>query len=415
VLSRKATDSRRPIPTAVLIGLSAAFLFCGYEFIRSTANTLFKQNYGKEGLPYVMAAMPLGVLLMLYGYGRCLSRFGPRRTLLITSLLSGAAIFICYALIRAEVRLASAVLYIVREAYVVLITEQLWSYLNSRLSTERARTLNGPICAVGSIGAILGAEALAAWSQSLGTATMLIFGSAAILPAVFFAMLAYRFCGEPPPEANVEQRSDTLGVRLFARNGMLLLLLLIVITTQVISSVTDLAFQGKLQDAIPNADEQNAYSGRFFSALNQYALVAQLVLTPLLLRFLPHWLVLVLLPLANVAACVYSWAAPSLFSYGLAYQTFKVIDYSVFRGAKELLYIPLSFDVRFRAKELIDVWGYRFSKGATSASIALLSYLQWIVQSAALFSGIGTAAAFVWLALTPLLVKRSGENSSHKN
>ena len=53
-------------------------------------------------------------------------------------------------------------------------------------------------------------------------------------------------------------------------------------------------------------------------------------------------------------------------SAGLAYMAFKVIDYSVFRAAKELLYIPLSFDRRYRAKELIDVFGYRFGKGGMS-------------------------------------------------
>ena len=47
---------------------------------------------------------------------------------------------------------------------------------------------------------------------------------------------------------------------------------------------------------------------------------------------------------------------------GLAFALFKTIDYSTFRAAKEILYIPLSFDARYRAKEVIDVFGYRFGK-----------------------------------------------------
>ena len=406
----------RAILPALLIGLAAAFLLCGYEFIRSSANTLFKQAYGKEGLPYIMALMPIGVLLMLYGYGRSLSRFGPRATLLITTLLSAAAVFACYGLIQAKIKAASGVLYIVREAYVVLIIEQLWSFLNSRLSVQHARVLNGPICGLGSIGAIAGGFAVAAYSKSLGTATMLIFGALAMLPALVCALLAYRYCGEPVREADTATSSDTLGVRLLTRERMLLFLMLIIIATQVISSTTDLAFQGALQDRYPDANEQNAVSGAFYAWLNVFSAVGQFLVAPLLLFLAPLWLVLLILPLLNVAACVYAWSVPSLFAYGLAYQVFKAIDYSVFRAAKEPLYIPLSFDARFRAKELIDVWGYRFSKGATAALIALFAGLGWVVQSASLFSAVAVAAAAVWLALTPFLMRsRAKEDSTLTN
>ena len=43
----------------------------------------------------------------------------------------------------------------------------------------------------------------------------------------------------------------------------------------------------------------------------------------------------------------------------LAFFLFKAFDYSIFRAAKEVLYVPLSFDERYRAKEIIDVLGYR--------------------------------------------------------
>ena len=45
---------------------------------------------------------------------------------------------------------------------------------------------------------------------------------------------------------------------------------------------------------------------------------------------------------------------------------FKCIDYSLFRAAKELLYIPLSYDAKYRTKGIIDVFAYRFGKGAAS-------------------------------------------------
>ncbi len=53
---------------ALWVSLSAACLFCGYELVRSPANTLFKAAYGKAGLPYAMAATPVAVVGFLWVY-----------------------------------------------------------------------------------------------------------------------------------------------------------------------------------------------------------------------------------------------------------------------------------------------------------------------------------------------------------
>src|SRR5438046_341518 len=49
--------------TAALIAASAACLLCGYEFIRSASNSLYKEAYGRENLPTVMALVPLGAIV----------------------------------------------------------------------------------------------------------------------------------------------------------------------------------------------------------------------------------------------------------------------------------------------------------------------------------------------------------------
>jgi AAA family ATP:ADP antiporter len=80
-----------------------------------------------------------------------------------------------------------------------------------------------------------------------------------------------------------------------------------------------------------------------------------------------------------------------------AYLFFKTMDYSLFRAAKEVLYIPFPFDVRYRAKELIDAWGYRFGKGGASLAIACLQSLK-VPVTIPLLATVGVASAGVWLA-----------------
>ena len=76
---------------------------------------------------------------------------------------------------------------------------------------------------------------------------------------------------------------------------------------------------------------------------------------------------------------------------------------SIFRAAKEMLYIPFAFDVRYRAKEIIDVFGYRFGKGAASLPFAVLNLIG-ATAAAAVFTIVALGAAGLWLALViPML------------
>lgn len=215
------------------------------------------------------------------------------------------------------------------------------------------------------------------------------------------SLVSNDFGGEPAPRKE-ERPGGTLGGRLLFRQPVLALLLAIILLTQAISGLTDLSFQGVLQDAIPNADAQTAFSGSFFMWLNVGAAGMQFVLTPLLLRVLPLRAIHIAIPLVHVATCVYLWRHATLLAAGTAYMAFKVLDYSLFRAAKELLYIPLSFDARYRAKELIDVLGYRLGKGGMSLVIVGLQNTRLAIGEPVL-ALCAASAAVVWAGLATVL------------
>ena len=363
--------SARTLAAAFSIGFAATFLLCGYEFVRSPSTSLFIGAYGSANQAFVMAAAPVGTFAILYLYGWILSWVGPRRALFITSILSGLGIALCYVAIRAGSHFATAVLYVLREAYIVLLVEQYWSFINSTLRSGEARWLNGPICGIASLGAITGGFMVGHWAKSLGSEQMLLFAAASLVPAGLLAALAFHLGGEPQrvgPEPKVGK--DQLALRLFFQNRILLLLLFLIVCTQAVSSVLDLRFNAILKLARPNVDEMTAFSGNFFGVLNIAAFFMQFVATPLLLRFCSLRRIHTAIPLVHIAACALLAAHPSLLTSGLAFMLFKVLDYSVFRAGKEILYIPLPFDARYRAKQVIDSFGYRASKGATSGLLA---------------------------------------------
>jgi AAA family ATP:ADP antiporter len=290
------------------------------------------------------------------------------------------------------------VLYVFREAYIVLIIEQYWSFVNSTLSPEQARRINGPFCGLASIGAITGALLVKKLATPLGSEMLLLFAGGSLLPAAACSTLAYRFAGEPQPtEAEKGGKQGHLGLRVLLQSRYLAFIFLLILTTQVVSTVLDLRFNGLVEIAKPVKDARTAFYGSFYAVLNAVALVLQFIAVPLLLRFVPLRVVHLGIPLIHLVACSVLTVAPSLWSGETAYLLFKAFDYSIFRAAKELFYIPLSFDARYRAKQVNDSFGYRFAKGASAGVIALVGLLVTVPGIA--FSVTAMAMTVIWSGL----------------
>jgi len=380
---------------ALLIGLSAFFTLVGYEFIRSASTVLFKTAYGADKLPVVLAIMPIVVFIGVAGYGRLLSLVGPRQTLRVTTLGAGLIIFLCYLAIKGGSDLATGILYITKEFYIVLLIEQYWSYINSSIQPDTARRLNGPITGIAGLGGAAGGILVSQFAESLGTETLLLVAVGSVVPAWCVSEFAYHLHGEPAAQ---ERHSSHMGWSLFKDSRILRYLLAIVISSQVVSAVLELKFQTLLSVQFAGEmDTETAFQGWFFGTLNSSVLVLQFIIAPILLSLLSLRRVHILMPLIHLVAITAAIIEPTVFSVGLAFFLFKAFDYSVFRAAKEIIYIPLSYDTRYRAKEIIDVFGYRSSKGGSSAVIVFLQRAGVLMSN--YYTWIALAAAALWLML----------------
>lgn len=402
-----------PIPkrlflAALAISGAASFLLCGYEFIRAVSTSLFIEAYGAVNLPWVMFAVPPSTFLLLYVFGRILSKAGPNRALLLTSLLSACLIGGSYGLLLRGVALATAFIYVFREAYIVLIIEQYWSLVNSTLSSDQARRINGPFCGIASLGAIAGGLLVRQLAAPLGSESLLLFAAGSLLPAAACSALAYTLAGEPKPKVEeADGKKGHIGIALFLKSRYLVLIGLLILTTQTVSTVLDLRFNGLVETAKVDADERTAYYGSFYAGLNTVALLLQFLAVPLVLRFVSLRTAHLGIPAVHLLTCAVLTIKPSLRSGATAFLLFKALDYSIFRAGKEIFYIPLSFDARYRVKQLIDTFGYRTAKGGSAGVFALVGLFTKIPGVA--FSVVAMAMAATWSVLVSTVTRRYQE------
>jgi len=398
----------------VLVALMAGaafFTLSGYELIRSSATVLFKAAYGAENLPLVMALMPVVMFAGVWGYGALLTRFGPRLTLRITTIAAACLMLLCYGGLQLELLWITVALFLLKEFYVVLLIEQYWSYINSRLDQDAAKRFNGPITGLAGLGSVVGGVMVAQLAIPFGTESLVLLAAIALIPGALLSDTAYRWFGEPADHQDqppAETFSEGIGWHFVKANPRLLALLAIVLSSQIMAAVLDFKFQGMLSGAFKgDVDAETAFQGEFWSYLNAVAVAAQFMLTPILLTVVALRWVHLLMPVVHLTLILWAIIDPSLWSVGAAFFAFKVFDYSVFRGAKELIYLPLGFQARYRAKEFIDVFGYRTSKGGSSIVIATLQKSG--VAMSQYYLWIALVMASLWLALVFPLTRKHGD------
>ena len=81
----------------------------------------------------------------------------------------------------------------------------------------------------------------------------------------------------------------------------------------------------------------------------------------------------------------------------------KSMDYSIFRAAKEQLYLPLSLPEKTEGKAVVDVMTYRVAKGLASA---VLLFLGAIAAPVGVATGLSIGAVIVWALWTRPVLDR---------
>lgn len=361
------------LPPVLTLTLAATLALMGYEMVRSAASSVFLAQHGAGRLPEALILVPLAMIALTFAVSWLLRHFGPSATYAITLVGSGLVLAAAALGARHHVPGSAFALYVFAQGYIVLIVEQSWAFINSQFSTDDGKRWNGVIIAISTAGSILGGLLTGVLSERIGSEWIAVSAAALTAAAVLLSRRAFRLAR---PERTAADRqpdriADYFAWDVLRGDATLKRLALMVFACQSISVLLDIAFHRSLQAAIPLQDPRTAFLGFFWGGVNAVAFVLQLGLCPWLLRRFPLRPILAAIPLVYGAAALAGVFLPVLPVLGAAFFLSKTGDYSVFRAAKEVLYIPLPFTARYRAKLTIDALIYRSTKGIASALLSL--------------------------------------------
>ncbi len=380
-----------------------------YAIIRPVSNSLFIFSYGSGFFPYAwLATVPLNFLIVAL-YNRFLPRLGCYKMfLLIASVVVGGNLF-C-ALFVKKIFFLPFLFYIWKEIYVMLMFQQLWSVIHATIDMKRAKYLYGILFGVGGIGGMLGSLVPGFGAVKFGSENLLFLSLPIYAVMLFcYAQLLKHSASGVQPELSTQNREAFQALKNIRNSPFLLFILLIVVMMQMSSTVIDFQFNAMLEQTIADKDLRTEYTGRILGLVNLATTCLQFVGSFLLIQFLglrlSHFAIPALLCLNACAFLV----APVFSMITFSYATIKSFDFSLFNIVKEMLYIPLKTDEKFRAKAFIDVFAYRSAKAFASLLILLLQFVFGSFLLSSLTWGVIILFAFWGLMVIRLFQRESIE------
>jgi AAA family ATP:ADP antiporter len=389
-----------PRASGLLVCSLALVVLFGHAIARPAIESLFLEAHGARGLPTVWIAVAVTALLTVAGYNAAAARYPLGQVMVGAVLVSLATLAVLVVILGTGWRLSAFCLYVWKDVHIVVLLEALWSFANLVFKQQTARWAYGMFCAAGSVGGISGnlvvGKLALAWSTE---ATLWLLVPLFIVQVGLVAWLA-KAAGQPQPQSQ-SAKGEGSSFALLRNSPYLAWLLVLVGLVQVAITLIDYTYNDAIALAYPDTDARTVVIGRVYATIDGTALALQLA-TGVVLRGLGLRVTLIGIPALLGLVVVSFTMAPRFALMAITKVASKVFDYSLFRAAKEMLYLPLSYGEKTRGKALIDMLTYRVAKGGASLLVAgmlalgIANGVQWVT----------VALIVAWIAVTIVVTQR---------
>lgn len=298
--------------------------------------------------------------------------------------------------------------WVVTSLFSLFVVSVFWSLLADVLRDDAGKRLFGFLAAGGTLGAVLGGVITAGLVGVLGTAPLLLVSAVLLEVAARSARALSRRAGaDLPGQERVERQpvggGALAGIAHVLRSPYLLGIALFLLLYTIGSTFLYLLQARIVEEAFADSAARTAFFARVDVVVNALTLVLQTGVTGRLLQRLGVPATLAILPAVSIAGFLALGAAPTLPVLVAFVVARRATNFAVARPARELLFVPLSREDKYKAKNFLDTAVYRLGDQVGVWSEAGLVALGLGV------AGIAAAAAPLaagWLALAVWLGRR---------
>jgi AAA family ATP:ADP antiporter len=392
-------------------------LFFGFYLLRPVREAIGIAR-GADKLPWLMTGTLLAMVLANPAFAALVSRL-PRRRFIPQAYrffaLNMLAFFLAFRFLPGHGGAALGyAFYIWLSVFNLFVVSVFWGLMSDVWSEGQGKRLFGFIATGGTLGAIAGASltglltkgfALGAWHVKVDPLSLLLLSIFAMEGAVFCVKrLAGIFQLGDTAHGEREPGPGPLeGLRLIATSRLLQLICVYMLLYTISSTLLYLQQGAIVERTFSGTAARTVAFARMDLWVNVLTLVTQVFLTGRIITGLGVPVVLSIIPVLTIAGFGALWAWPTFGVLALFQVLRRGLHYAVDRPAREILYIPLGAEERYKSKPFIDTFIYR---GGDLLGVWAPTALLAIGVSVGLAS---VGCSGLWLGSSVALGRRAGK------
>jgi AAA family ATP:ADP antiporter len=418
LLSRTVEIKRGEEVISLLLFLYFFLITAPFGIIKSVRDTKYLLDLSALELPfaYLSTALIMGIVVALHSK---LQNRLPRRTLIISSLI----FFIITCIISGFLFFQRStwmpiVFWVWATMFIMVLMTQFWILVNDIFNPREAKRLIGFFGSGGILGGIVGGLLTGYLGRHIPD--YLLFIAAGMI--VFNTFVVYLIFINR--KQNISEREKTQGqdqktvnktkelgfrdcFKAVQQNNFLTILAATVALTWIVSTLVDWQYKNVFEISVKPTD-YISYFGFFNAIILIIPFFVQLLMTSnFIKRYGIRWSLLVY-PLALLLCTLGIAFFPILILAFAIKGCDKSLSFSLNQSIRELLYIPISTEIKYKAKIFIDMFVNRFAKGIGAVILMVFIFLPETVHlpdRIAIVSGISAGFILIWIFLNISLSK----------
>jgi len=360
-----------------------------YYIIKPVRDAQYLIVKGSKELPiaYLLTALIMGFFVAFYSK---LQIKVQRHVLIISSLIFFiSTCFLSGLFFRKGLPWMPLVFWIWANIFIVVLVTQFWILVNDIFNPREAKRLIGFFGSGGILGGVFGGL-LTGFLGSNFSDYLLFIATGILIISVFIVNYIFiwqrkRISTEDRAEKKYDENKEgepKVGFKdcfdTVRRNYYLKLLAAMVTITFVVSTLIDWQYKSVIDFKI-HADNKTFFFGYFNAAILVVPFFIQLLMTSSLIKRFGIRFALLVYPLILLICSLGIAAYPSLIFAIIIKGSDKSLSFSLNQSVRELLYIPISTEFKYKAKIFIDMFLNRFAKGIGALILLIFIFLnlQW--------------------------------------
>jgi AAA family ATP:ADP antiporter len=370
--------------TTFLMFLYSFLAMTSYNIIKPITRSEFIGSLGADDLPYVFLAMGVLIGVIMQGYTKVISAV-PRRWMIPATQIGIAGLLVLFWFLFTFVAKdwVAVAFFVVSQILSILLISQFWTLANDVYDPRQAKRIFGFIGGGASLGGATGGALTGFLVQSVGSRTMIL-----IATVVMFACLAIvisivrreKAAGTSDASKTGEEEGVSGGeaIRLLRSSRHLQLIALVIAFGAMASNIVDLQVNLAVAEfkGAGNKDAIAAFLGQLIVYLSLIGFVIQVFLTSRIHRVLGIGFALLMLPVSMAGAATMILLNRALWAPSVGRIIDTSIRYTIDKTSREVLFLPLPADLKYRAKPFVDVTMDRLAKGV-GAVLMLVAIKKW--------------------------------------